>query len=358
MSSVTPFRIMISLIPVIMGMMSCAHQNKSEMIDEIMSDYSDTTGPGASVLVMRDDTILFSRAYGLADISTGERLTTEHNFRLASVTKQFTAMTILMLHEAGKLSLEDTIRRFFPDFPEYGRYIRIRHLLTHTSGLLDYEDLIPDTLMRQVHDSDCLALMHETDSLYFAPGTSYRYSNTGYALLALITERVTGARFADVLHDNIFRPVGMRTTVAFEEGISSVHHRAYGHSRKAEGWIKTDQSQTSAVLGDGGIYSNPSELATWVSSLWRHRLISDTMQRQAWSKALLNNGQPIDYGYGWHLDNPSGPSYPHHDGSTMGFRNHMLVYPDRKMMIIVLTNRNEGQPRRLAERIAALYRDE
>jgi len=305
------------------------------MIDEILSDYSDTTGPGASVLVMRDDTILFSRAYGLADISTGERLTTEHNFRLASVTKQFTAMTTLMLKEAGKLSLEDTIRRFFPDFPEYGRDIRIRHLLTHTSGLVDYEDLIRDTLMRQVHDSDCLSLMKSTDSLYFAPGTKYQYSNTGYALLALITERVTGARFADVLRDSIFRPLGMRTTVAFEEGISSVHHRAYGHSRKAEGWIKTDQSQTSAVLGDGGIYSNPGELATWVS-----------------------DGQQIDYGYGWHLDNPAGPSYPHHDGSTMGFRNHILVYPDRKMMIVVLTNRNEGQPRRLAERIAALYRDE
>lgn len=346
---------MITTIPVIMGMMSCADKNRSNMIDEIMSDYSDTAGPGASVLVMRDDTILFSRAYGLADISTGERLTTEHNFRLASVTKQFTAMTILMLNESGKLSLEDSIRRFFPDFPEYGREIRIRHLLTHTSGLVDYEDLIPDTLMRQVHDSDCLALMHTTDSLYFSPGTSYRYSNTGYALLALITEQVTGARFADVLHDSIFRPVGMRTTVAFEEGVSSVHHRAYGHSRKAEGWIKTDQSQTSAVLGDGGIYSNPSELATWVSSLWHHRLISDTLQRQAWSKALLNNGQPIDYGYGWHLDNPSGPSYPHHDGSTMGFRNHMLVFPDQRMMVLVLTNRNEGQPRQLAERIAAIY---
>ena len=346
------------LISAIQGLISCTEHNRSAMIDDIMSDYADPSGPGASVMVMQHDTILFSRAYGLADVTTGEMLTTEHNFRLASVTKQFTAMTILMLKEAGKLSLEDPIHRFFPDFPAYGRDIRVRHLLTHTSGLVDYEDLIPDTLMRQVHDSDCLSLMQATDSLYFAPGTKYQYSNTGYALLALITERVTGARFADVLRDSIFRPLGMRTTVAFEEGISSVHHRAYGHSRQDSGWSKTDQSQTSAVLGDGGIYSNPGELATWVSALWHHRLIPDALQQQAWSKAMLKNGQPIDYGYGWHLDNPSGPSYPHHDGSTMGFRNHMLVYPDRKMMIIVLTNRNEGQPRRLAERIAALYRDE
>jgi CubicO group peptidase (beta-lactamase class C family) len=322
------------------------------MIDGIMSEYASPDGPGASVLVMQDDSILLSRAYGLADITTGERLMVEHNFRLASVTKQFTAMSILMLSEAGRLSLEDSISRFFPDFPAYGRGIRIRHLLTHTSGLVDYEDLIPDTATVQVHDIDCLRLMNKTDSLYFAPGSQYRYSNTGYALLALITERVTGTRFADVLRDSIFQPLGMRTTVAFEDGISSVHHRAYGHSRQEAGWAKTDQSVTSAVLGDGGIYSNPAELATWVSSLWHHRLISDSLQQQeAWTKAILNDGKAIDYGFGWHLDG----GHPHHDGSTKGFRNHILVFPDKRMMVVVLTNRDEGKPRELAERIAALF---
>lgn len=321
------------------------------MIDEIMSDYAQPNGPGASVLVMKDDSVLFALAYGLADVTTGEQLTTEHNFRLASVTKQFTAMSILMLSEAGRLSLEDGITRFFPDFPEYGRGIRVKHLLTHTSGLVDYEDLIPDTATIQVHDIDCLRLMHETDSLYFVPGSQYRYSNTGYALLALITERVTGARFADVLRDSIFQPLGMRTTLAFEEGISSVHNRSYGHSRQDTGWVKTDQSVTSAVLGDGGIYSNPTELATWISSLWQHRLISDSLQQHAWTKALLNDGKPIDYGFGWHLDG----GHPHHDGSTKGFRNHILVFPDKRMMVVVLTNRDEGNPRELAERIAELF---
>ena len=344
------FLIFISLITNVLCV-SCGKNRRAAMIDEIMSEYARPNGPGASVLVMQDDSILFSRAYGMADITTGERLTTEHNFRLASVTKQFTAMSILMLSETGRLSLDDSISRFFPEFPEYGRGIRIRHLLTHTSGLVDYEDLIPDTATVQVHDIDCLQLMQKTDSLYFAPGSQYRYSNTGYALLALITERVTGARFADVLRDSIFQPLGMRTTVAYEEGISSVHHRAYGHSKLGDGWAKTDQSLTSAVLGDGGIYSNPAELATWISSLWHHRLISDSLQQKAWSRALLNDGTSIDYGYGWHLDG----GHPHHDGSTKGFRNHILVYPDKRMTVVVLTNRDEGKPRELADQIAQLF---
>jgi CubicO group peptidase (beta-lactamase class C family) len=321
------------------------------MIDGIMSEYASPDGPGASVLVMQDDSILFSRAYGLADITTGERLTVEHNFRLASVTKQFTAMSILMLSETGRLSLDDSISRFFPEFPEYGRGIRIRHLLTHTSGLVDYEDLIPDTATVQVHDIDCLRLMNESDSLYFEPGSQYRYSNTGYALLALITERVTGARFADVLRDSIFQPLGMRTTVAFEDGISSVHHRAYGHSRQEAAWAKTDQSVTSAVLGDGGIYSNSKELSIWISALLQHRFISDSLQQQAWTNALLNDAKAIDYGFGWHLDG----GHPYHDGSTKGFRNHILVFPDKRMMVVVLTNRDEGKPRELAERIVELF---
>lgn len=325
-----------------------------EKIDRILSAYNHKDGPGAAVLVMKNDSVVFKKGYGLADIETKNPIVTTTNFRLASVTKQFTAMCILMLAEKGRLSLEDPVSKFFPDFPSYGKDIRIRHLLTHTSGLCDYEDLIPKTLQRQVHDIDCLELMKTTDSLYFPTGSAYRYSNTGYAILALITEKVSGKPFADFLKDSIFNPVGMPTTMAFEDGRSTVTDRAYGHSRKDGGWWQTDQSQTSAVLGDGGVYSNVEELATWISSLWHHRLISDSLQSHAWTRALLNNGERIDYGYGWHIEGEDG--HPHHDGSTMGFRNHILVYPKERMMVVVLTNRNEGDPKQEALRIAGLYR--
>jgi CubicO group peptidase (beta-lactamase class C family) len=326
-------------------------KSRTDMVEDIMQDYADTTGPGASVLVMVGDSIVFARGYGLADIERREPVTTHTNFRLASVTKPFTAMTILMLAEAGRLGLDDPLERYFPDFPAYGRGIRIRHLLTHTSGLVDYEDLIPDTLRRQVLDPDCLELMHRTDSLYFPPGSAYRYSNTGYALLALITQQVSGQSFPSFLRDSIFTPLGMGTTVAREDAGPPVAHRAYGHSRTPKGWVKTDQSQTSAVLGDGGIYSNPTELATWVRALWDHRLIGKARQDSAWAKATLHDGRAIDYGFGWHLDG----GYPHHDGSSKGFRNHVLVFPEKRMFVAVLTNRDEGRPRELADRIARLF---
>lgn len=327
------------------------HPSRSERVDDIMKEYADTSAPGASVLVMVGDSVVFAKGYGLADIEAREPVTTATNFRLASVTKQFTAMGILMLMESGRLSLDDPLEQYFPDFPAYGWGIRIRHLLTHTSGLVDYEDLIPDTLQRQVLDQDCLELMHRTDSLYFPPGSAYRYSNTGYAILALITQQLSGKSFPVFLRDGIFSPLGMETTLARVDEGPTVPHRAYGHSRTETGWAKTDQSQTSAVLGDGGIYSNPTELATWVRSLWDHRLIGKSWQDSAWTKARLNDGGLVDYGFGWHLDG----GYPHHDGSSKGFRNHVLVFPERRMFVAVLTNRDEGRPRALAERIARLY---
>lgn len=264
-------------------------------------------------------------------------------------------MAVLILSERNALSLSDSLRRFFPDFPAYGSGITVRHLLNHTSGLVDYESLMPDTQTVQVHDEDCLRLMFEVDSLYFSPGSRYAYSNTGYALLALIVEKVSGKRFAEFLKENIFTPIGMSTTVAFEEGMSVVPHRAYGHSLDDGQWIRTDQSSTSAVLGDGGIYSNIEDLALWTSALWNYRLLSRESHVMAWSDARLNDGTLIDYGMGWHTESYRDIRHPHHSGSTRGFRNHIVLFPDQKLMVVVLTNRNQGSPIVEAKRIADLF---
>ncbi|KAB2923796.1 MAG: beta-lactamase family protein [Bacteroidetes bacterium] len=334
---------------------STAPLSVPERIDAVMAPFAAPDAPGASVLVLKGDSVLFKKAYGLADVAARTPATTLTNYRLASVTKQFTAASVLMLAERNLLSLDDRLTSFFPGFPGYGAGITVRHLLTHTSGLVDYESLLPDTQTVQVLDEDCLQLMSRTDSLYFAPGTKYQYSNTGYALLALIVERVSGRRFADFVKENIFAPAGMTTSVAFENGRSSVANRAYGHSLQNGAWVQTDQSSTSAVLGDGGIYSNVEEMAQWVSSLWTNRFLTPAMQTAAWSSAVLNDGTPVDYGMGWHLETYRGMRHPHHGGSTRGFRNHILLFPDQRLMVIVLTNRNEGNPITEAKSIADLF---
>ncbi len=323
-----------------------------QAIDEIFFAYSTPNAPGAALLVLRNDSVLIKKSYGLADVEKNVPVTAATNFRLASITKQFTAMAVLLLEERERLSLEDKILKFFPDFPLYGKEITVRHLLNHTSGLVDYEALVPDSQTVQLLDADCLQLMFSVDSLYFAPGTQYRYSNTGYALLALIVEKISGERFADFVQKNIFSAVGMNTSVAFENGRSTVAQRAFGHSWIDGKWVRTDQSNTSAVLGDGGIYSNVEEIALWISALWNYRMLPEASQHRSWADGVLNDGSSIDYGMGWHKETYRGIRHPHHGGSTRGFRNHILVFPEQQLMVIVLTNRNQGEPITLAKAVA------
>jgi CubicO group peptidase (beta-lactamase class C family) len=328
---------------------------KQKSIDDIMSAYQSSDKPGASVLVFKDDKIVFKKGYGVSNVSTQEKITQNTNFRLASVTKQFTAMSILLLVQKGRLKLEDPLKKYFPSFPVYGKDIKIKHLLTHTSGLMDYEDLIPPTQVMQLHDTNCLQLMYKANGLYFTPGAQYKYSNTGYAILALVVEKISGQDFGVFLKENIFKPLKMKYSVAFEEGKSTIPNRAFGYSMDNGSWVETDQSLTSAVLGDGGIYTNTIEMTQWIKALWDYKLLGSEMQIQSWTRKKLNNGAPIEYGYGWHVEDYKNITHPHHGGSSIGFRNQLLLFPEQKLMVILLTNRNEGDPINEAHKIADLY---
>jgi CubicO group peptidase (beta-lactamase class C family) len=323
-------------------------------VDAIMSAYADPTAPGASVLIVRDGRTLLARSYGMADIEAGITATPRTNYRLASLTKQFTATAIMLLKEAGRLRYDDPITTFLPELPAAARGITIRMLLTHTSGLWAYEDFVPDSQTTQVHDADVPALIARAESTYFPPGSAYRYSNTGYSLLALIVERASGQRFAQFLHDRIFAPLGMNGTVAYENGISTVANRAYGYTITDRHARRTDQSSTSAVLGDGGIYTSLEDLAKWDAALDAHALVAEGDQREAWTSALTTRGARVGYGFGWFVDSASdGPRLRHH-GETMGFTNAILKIPSRRLTIVILTNRTGGEPWDLATRIAAL----
>ncbi|MCA6475708.1 MAG: serine hydrolase [Chitinophagaceae bacterium] len=326
--------------------------NIAKPIDEILQSYDSIGSPGASVLVYEKGKVIYAQGYGLKNTTTGEKVSTSTCYRLASLTKQFTAMSILQLCQKGKLSLDSPAHNYLDSMPAYTKAITIRNLLTHTSGLVDYEDLIPTAQTRQLSDRDCLRLMHSARELYFIPGSAYRYSNTGYALLALIVQKVSGEDFAGYLRRHIFQPLGMYATIAFEEGKSRVKNRALGHSRTANGWKVTDQSLTSAVLGDGGIYTNVLDYSRWITALLEYRLIPDSVQQVAWQRARLDNGSPVNYGFGWHVDEIRGRFLPHHSGSSIGFRNHILLFPEEQRAVVLLTNRDEGNPFILAQRIA------
>ncbi len=322
---------------------ACATTNVD--LDPFFRDYTGSV-PGASVVVVRDGRVVARGAYGMADLEAGTAATPDTHYRLASMTKQFTAAAILTLAEEKKLSIDDPIRRWLPSLPAYADPITIRHLLTHTSGLIDYEDLIPAGTTAQISDAGVLRLLEAQSSTYFPPGAEYRYSNSGYVLLGLIVEAASGRRFADYLHEAIFAPLGMNTTVVHQEGISTVPNRAYGYSREGSSWRRTDQSVTSATLGDGGIYTSADELVNWIRALQQGRFAEASIPRVA------TDVKGERYGFGWRISEHDGRRVVSHTGESIGFRNAIVRFPDERLAIVVLTNRNEGHPIDIALAIA------
>jgi CubicO group peptidase (beta-lactamase class C family) len=329
--------------------------DKTAPIDHLFEAYSGKDTPGAAVLVIKNGKPIFKKAYGLANLGTKMPAKISTNFRLASVTKQFTAMCIMMLAERGQLNYEQNLQQIFPEFPAYGRQITIRRLLQHTSGLIAYEDLIPDTATVQRLDKDVLQMMMMQDSTYFPPGSQYRYSNSGYAVLAMIVEKASGKSFAQFLQENIFKPLGMKNTVAYEKNKSTVKNRALGYRQEGGQFVFSDQSVTSAVLGDGGIYSSVEDLLKWDRALYTEKLVKKETLVTAFAPGVLLDGKPLDYGFGWRLDQFNGHRRAMHTGSTSGFRNVIQRYPDDKLTVIIITNRAAPEVSPLADKLAEIF---
>ncbi len=350
----------------------------SSRIDPIFSSLADDASPGLAVLVRDHGRTIFERGYGVRDLSTARRIDAQTDFRLASCTKQFTAMGIMLLARDGKLQYSRTLADLFPGFPAYGRTITIRQLLTHTSGLPDYEDLMDAdakggrpawTAAHQIQDSDVLRLLERQTAGKFAPGTSWSYSNSGYVLLGLIAAKLSGEPFGQFLHDRIFAPLHMTNTLVYVKGENSVPNRAYGYAQGHLGFAGSDQSPTSATQGDGGVYSNLADLAKWDDALERHTLLSAEEMSAAVTPATLADGSqprwpieagdgnlapgtPVLYGFGWFLDPWRGRPRMWHFGSTVGFRTAIERFPKDRLTIVILCNRTDLDPGRLAMRVA------
>jgi CubicO group peptidase (beta-lactamase class C family) len=348
---------------------SAADSVRAKQIDSIFASVKSDDSPGAAVLVLKDGGALFTQGYGVTDLRTHGKIDADTNFRLASVTKQFTAMAVMLLVHDSKLRYEDRLTDLFPDFPDYGRTITVRNLLNHTSGLQDYEDLmakpepsVPPESIPQIKDAGVLQLLRQQKATKFIPGTKWVYSNSGYVVLGVIVQKVSGVPFSQFLQQRLFGPLEMNHTIAYEKGKNEVVHRAYGHTRVRSAWQETDQSPTSATLGDGGVYSSLDDLAKWDSALRSHTLLSEAEMRPAITPVKLGDGsvqepdgKPAAYGFGWFLNPYKGHSRMWHYGETEGFRTAIQRFVDEKLTIIVLSNRADLEASDLALSVAELY---
>jgi CubicO group peptidase (beta-lactamase class C family) len=347
-------------------------------IDSIFSGLIQPNDPGVAVLVKKDSKILFAKGYGVCELNSPAKISPETNFRLASVTKQFTAMAIMLLIHDGKLHYDDHLTDVFPDFPAYGRDITIRNLLNHTSGLPDYSEIMekqeknggakwsPDY---QIQDEEVLALLKAQPGGKFAPGTRWEYSNSGYVVLGRIVAKASGMPYRDFLQQRIFAPLKMNHTLVYQKGKNTINDRAFGHAKENDKLVETDQSSTSATLGDGGIYSNISDLAKWDAGLANHTLLSEKEMQPALIPAKLADGSlphwPRDphasdsteppavlYGFGWFLDPYHGHARNYHDGGTQGFRTTIQRFVDDHETLVILSNRTDLNPDELSRKVA------
>jgi CubicO group peptidase (beta-lactamase class C family) len=331
-------------------------QTNEKVVDAMFRDFDWANSPGAAVIVIKEGKPLFAESYGLADLEKKIPCTTNTNFRLASVTKQFTAMAVLILAEQGKLSLDDHLPNFFPEFPAYGQTITLHHLLTHTSGLPDYEDHIPDRTTIPLSDRDVLFILRRQTKTDFPPGAQFHYSNSAYALLALVVENVSGKTFSAFLKEKIFDPLGMTNSIAYVAGLSCVPNRAYGYVNRTNGWELSDQSVTSAVLGDGGIYSSVADLFEWDVALYTEKLISrKTLTDTFTAHSSRSDFKGSGYGYGWYVGKFRGTDRIWHYGSTCGFSTRIERFPDRRLSVIVLTNRRDAKISPIVQKLIELF---
>ena len=293
--------------------------------------------PGFALLIEQAGKSVYDRQAGLADLLAHKKINRQANFRMASITKQFTAMGILLLQKEKKLSVNDPVGKWLPELPAgIGKSIRISHLLTHSSGILDYEELMDTLQTTQLLDKDVLRLLQWHDTTYFTPGTAFRYSNSGFCLLALIIERASHQPYASFIHQNIFMPLHMDASVVYEAG-KPLPDRAMGYAKDSAGRIVfSDQSVTSATKGDGGVYTSIEDYSKWIHAIQRSVLLNvPRVMRQVHFPA----GEVANsfYSSGWFYTVAS-PAVWFHSGSTCGFNNYVITVPSKKLSIIFFSN--------------------
>ncbi len=325
-------------------------------IDAMVAKIFQTGGPGAAALVIKDGKVLYRKAYGQADIELNVPIDPDMVFRLGSITKQFTAVCILMLMEQGKLTLQDEITKFLPDYPTQGKIITVEHLLTHTSGIKSYTGM-PEWLPLWRKDFTVKELVDffKNQPMDFAPGERWSYSNSGYILLGAIIEKASGMTYEEFLQKNIFGPLGMKHSY-YGNIAPIIPGRVLGYSKGKEGLVNSAYLSMTQPYAAGSLLSSVDDLAIWNDALLAEKLLPRKTLEKAFTSYKLKNGEDTGYGYGWMMSDYQDHRIIEHGGGINGFLSYFLTMPEDHIFVAILTNSDIGEryPEPLAFKIAAL----
>ncbi|MBL7775970.1 MAG: serine hydrolase, partial [Saprospiraceae bacterium] len=323
--------------------------------DQICQHAFPADGPGGAVLVAKGDRILYHKAFGLDDVSGKKPLQPGMVFRIGSVTKQFTAVAILQLAAKGKLSLQDEITKFIPDYPTHGKKITVEQLLTHTSGIKSYTDM--DEWTPEVWKKDFTPVglidFFKDQPMDFEPGTDYTYSNSGYILLGYIIEKVSGMPYADYLKKKVFKPAGLKNTF-YETQKRPIPNWAAGYQRDGSGYELAAPLSMTQPYAAGSLASTVEDLFRWTRAVHTGKVVSSEWLKKAHTPTVLPNGTDTGYGYGWVLGYVLGSPTVEHDGGINGFLSTLIYLPKEEVCVAILTNCDCNPPGATAAELAAL----
>jgi len=325
-------------------------------VDQIFEPWAKPDSPGAALAVIKGNKTVYAKGYGSANLEYGIPITPSTVFHVASVSKQFTAFAIALLSDQGKLSLDDDIRLYLPEIPDFGRTITISHLLHHISGLRDQWELLAMAGWRLddvITTDQIMKLVGRQKELNFNPGDEHLYSNTGFTLLAEIVERVTETSFREWTAIHIFEPLGMTGTHFHDDHEAIVKNRADSYSPRGEEFRKRVLSY--ATVGATSLFTTVEDLSKWVKNFKQKTVGNDSVMARMLEQGMLNSGEKLSYALGLVIGESHGLKTISHGGSDAGFRSYLLMYPDEELGVIVLSNLSSINTSGLARQVAELY---
>ncbi len=340
---------------------SFAQQDVSDLqrkVDQVFAAYDKPGSPGCALGVVRDGEFIYKKGYGTASLELGVPITSQSVFYMGSVSKQFTAASVVLAAEQGFLSLDDDIRKFVPELPSYGKAITLREMLHHTSGFRDVLGLLllAGRNFEDIHPTaELLDLLSRQKALNYQPGEEFLYSNTNYFLMSMVIHRATGKTLTQFADENIFKPLGMTHTLFYEDHTVVVPGRIPAYEPLSGEGFRIDWSTNFDKVGDGGLLSSVDDLLLWDRNFYDNKLGKGTLLKEMQTQGVLNNGKQIEYALGLFISKYRGLPIVEHGGALFGYRTELLRFPQQKFSVITLCNLGTSNPNSLSYEVADLY---
>ncbi|NTD96844.1 beta-lactamase family protein [Agrobacterium tumefaciens] len=322
--------------------------------DSLLSQiFKDKNGPGGVFMVAKNGKPIYQKAFGNANIELGIKMQTRNVFQLGPMTKQFTAIAILMLVEQGKIDLQKPILTYIPDYP-MGDKITVHHLLTHTSGIKDFTKMKSlNQIAQQNLSPKQMVDFFKNEPVDFNPGEKFEYNNSGYVILGYLIELVSGDTYENYINKNIFQKIGMKHS-RYASDVSIIKDRAYGYQQKTSAYVNKTAISFSIPFSSGALMSTVDDMLLWQNALNNQLLLKSETIKKAFIKYKLNCGEIFNYGYGWHLKDIDGIATREHGGSIFGFKTMGIYIPDQDIYVLGLSNCDCNSPTQVVKDIAEL----